>query len=202
MTRSLAIAISVVLLLLTASRVEARVSPAEARKARRLYKKGQNYYKRGVFLRAAEIFKKGYTIDPRPAFLINAAQAYRQAKKPKLALEQYRKFLDVAPTSRLRPQVEGIVQELAGEVGETSPAETSPGGTSPGDKPAPPFVQPDPPETPKPKVAASSPFYKKWWFWTAVGVVVVGTATGVGVAAANSGGDDYVKEGGLGVVRW
>lgn len=31
------------------------------------------------------------------------------------------------------------------------------------------------------------PVYKKWWFWTAVGVVVVGgAATAIGVAAANS----------------
>ncbi|MEW5741829.1 MAG: PEGA domain-containing protein [Myxococcota bacterium] len=30
------------------------------------------------------------------------------------------------------------------------------------------------------------PVYKKWWFWTAVGVVVVGSATAVGVAAASS----------------
>ena len=34
-----------------------------------------------------------------------------------------------------------------------------------------------------------TPVYKKWWFWTAVGVVVVGSATAVGVAVAcsNSG---------------
>lgn len=31
-----------------------------------------------------------------------------------------------------------------------------------------------------------APVYKKWWFWTAVGVVAVGTATAVGVAAASS----------------
>jgi hypothetical protein len=30
------------------------------------------------------------------------------------------------------------------------------------------------------------PLYKKWWFWTAVGVVVVGSATAIGVAAAPS----------------
>lgn len=34
--------------------------------------------------------------------------------------------------------------------------------------------------------SAGGPVYTKWWFWTAVGVVAVGAATGVGVAAANS----------------
>ena len=32
------------------------------------------------------------------------------------------------------------------------------------------------------------PVYKQWWFWTAVGVVAVGSATAVGVAAANNSG--------------
>lgn len=30
------------------------------------------------------------------------------------------------------------------------------------------------------------PLFKQWWFWTAVGVVAVGTATSVGVVAANN----------------
>jgi hypothetical protein len=32
---------------------------------------------------------------------------------------------------------------------------------------------------------AAPPFYKRWWFWTLVGVVVVG---GVAIAAAGGGG--------------
>lgn len=32
------------------------------------------------------------------------------------------------------------------------------------------------------------PIYTKWWFWTAVGVVAVGGATAIGVAAANNSG--------------
>ena len=35
---------------------------------------------------------------------------------------------------------------------------------------------------------AGGPVYKKWWFWTAVGVVAVGGVTAASVAAANSGG--------------
>jgi hypothetical protein len=42
-----------------------------------------------------------------------------------------------------------------------------------------------PPPVEKP-VAVSSPWYKKWWIWTAVGVVVVGVSVGVGVAASDS----------------
>ena len=35
---------------------------------------------------------------------------------------------------------------------------------------------------------SSTPVYKKWWFWTAVGVVAVGGATTAGVVAANNSG--------------
>lgn len=36
--------------------------------------------------------------------------------------------------------------------------------------------------------AAGGPVYKKWWFWTAIGVVAVGGATAAGVVAANNPG--------------
>jgi hypothetical protein len=39
---------------------------------------------------------------------------------------------------------------------------------------------------PSPAPAAATPFYETWWFWTAVGVVVVGTTVGVVAATAGS----------------
>jgi len=45
---------------------------------------------------------------------------------------------------------------------------------------------------------AVAPWYETWWFWTAVGVVVVGSALGaglgVGLSADGSGPRDYVIE--------
>jgi hypothetical protein len=38
----------------------------------------------------------------------------------------------------------------------------------------------------QPEPAGAAPVYKKWWFWTAVGVVAVGGATAAGVAVATS----------------
>ena len=40
-------------------------------------------------------------------------------------------------------------------------------------------------------------FYATWWFWTLVGVVVVGASVGVGVAAS---GDDPLQTGDIGGV--
>ncbi len=39
------------------------------------------------------------------------------------------------------------------------------------------------------------PWYRTWWFWTAVGVVVAGTAAGVAVGVSSSGGSGPVDYG-------
>ena len=41
-------------------------------------------------------------------------------------------------------------------------------------------------QTPEAEPMFAGPVYKKWWFWTAVGVVAVGSVTAIGVGAANS----------------
>jgi tetratricopeptide (TPR) repeat protein len=45
------------------------------------------------------------------------------------------------------------------------------------------------------------PFYKTWWFWTAIGVVVAcGTVSAI--VASRVGGDTRVPEGELGTITW
>ncbi len=41
---------------------------------------------------------------------------------------------------------------------------------------------------PPPAAAVSPPWYQQWWFWTAVGVVVAGTAVGLGVGLGTADG--------------
>ena len=57
------------------------------------------------------------------------------------------------------------------------------------------------PRAPRPRPRPrAAPFYKKWWFWTAVGVVVVG-ATVTGGVVATQGGDDRELSGELGTIK-
>ena len=55
-----------------------------------------------------------------------------------------------------------------------------------------------PPPAPPPARTGPTPFYKKWWFWTVVGVAVVGSTT-AGIVATQTGGDARLPEGELGV---
>ena len=50
--------------------------------------------------------------------------------------------------------------------------------------------------------STSTPFYKAWWFWTGVGVVVTGAVvTGGVLGTRGDGGDDRMPQGELGEIR-
>ncbi len=162
--------------------------PAAKVKARALFTAGKAAYAEGNYAEAVKSFEAGFQLDPLPAFLLNIAQSYRSAGDPRRAVEHYRKFLVAQPTTPLRAQVEELIRELDAQVtAATPPPETRPLAA--------PLPQPLPPPPPR-----RSPFYKTWWFWTAV-TAVVGTTVGL-AAWAGTREPDYVKQGGLGAVHW
>lgn len=59
---------------------------------------------------------------------------------------------------------------------------------------------PLPPPPGKPRDSGSTPIYRRWWFWTALGVVVVGGVVG-GVVAARPGGSSRLPAGELGTLK-
>ena len=44
------------------------------------------------------------------------------------------------------------------------------------------------------QVVGKQPFYKTWWFWTIVGVAVVGAGTAAGILASQGDGNSGVVE--------
>lgn len=64
--------------------------------------------------------------------------------------------------------------------------------------PRPVAVQPRQLDTPL--VPRARPIYKRWWFWTIVGVAVTGAVVG-GVAASQTGGSEWLPSGDSGRVR-
>ena len=79
----------------------------------------------------------------------------------------------------------GQHQTLEVKLLHLAPGAREPGTATPGLSPPPPPVR-----------SVSRPFYKRWWFWTAVGVAVAGAATAA-VVATQTGGSDRLPGGEL-----
>ncbi len=195
-----------------ASAEEAKRRKAAAQLA---YDEGTKYYSLRDFPKAIENYRKAYELSPNPAFLYNIAQSYRLSRGYDDALFFYKSFLRNAPDAENRAEVEKRIAEMQLAVDQQNATAKPPNEVvaPDGSKPPAPEPPPDsPPREPRARIPApdavpdqasngndsatgngrssdrpaSRPIYKKWWFWTGVGVVVVGATVAV---IATSGGD-------------
>ena len=90
----------------------ARAQPAEPE---RLYLDGQRAYDDKRYDDALLLWKRSYDMSRLPALLFNIAQAYRLRAHPgdcTIAVERYRKFIELDPKSPRRATAEGLIREL------------------------------------------------------------------------------------------
>ncbi len=111
----------VILMLLLPATVWAKSTPAERAEARKHYDAGVAHYKVGEYTDAAAEFEEAIALRPMPQWLFNLASAYRAAKQPDKALENYRKYLDAAPDTPNRAQVQQRIAEAQREIDAKAP---------------------------------------------------------------------------------
>ncbi|MFO0574101.1 MAG: tetratricopeptide repeat protein [Polyangia bacterium] len=111
----------------------------------------------GKHAEAAAAWQEAYRLAPQPLYLFRLAEAQRQKGDKPAAIDSYERFLVACPKNEhreLRAQAQEAVAALrAGRAilsGRVAPTQ--------------------PPRT---------PVYKKWWFWTAIGVGAAAVAGGV-----------------------
>jgi tetratricopeptide (TPR) repeat protein len=146
------------------------VAPARAafaddpatRAARRHFERGEKLFALGKFDEALEEYETAFDAKPLPGFLYNIGQCYRNLADYDQAIFSFKKYLKLDPDAGNREAVERLIEEL-----EEKKAQ--------GDSQK--FVK-------KQKRDEARPVYKKWWFWTGLGVV----AAGAGAAVYASGG--------------
>lgn len=178
--------------------------------ARDHYEKATAHFAVGEFAEAAVEYQAAFKAKPDPALLYDAAQAYRLANNPDKALILYRNYVQLYPNEPNIGEVRTQIEKLKDAVAAAEKAKTAPPtGTN-----EPTHINSEPsPSSPAavttgleaaaaPATSSTSaapvshsdephratPIYKKWWLWTAVGVVVAGgVATAVALSTRPSG---------------
>lgn len=93
----------------------APVAPPRAQsttEARRRFMRGERLFQMGRYSDAAREYERGYRLAPLPGFLINIAHCHVRRGHLHQAREIYLQFLDAAPTSPRRPEVERAIAAI------------------------------------------------------------------------------------------
>jgi hypothetical protein len=134
--------------------------------------------------RGIELLAELYAETNDPTYIYNQARCYQQGGKAQEALVSFREYLRKAhelPADE-KAQVEAYISELEAQTRQASPAPAldlaahQPAGSQSVDLVAHPGDE-----------SSAPPIYRRWWFWTGLGVLLAGTAAVV-VAVASSGG--------------
>jgi tetratricopeptide (TPR) repeat protein len=147
----------------------------------------RTHFAAGEYQQALDIYAKLYAQTLHPTYLRNVGRCYQNMGKPDEAISALREYLRKAENlePKHREEVEGFIREMedlkrqrdgtGAGAGVGSPATAAPQVM----RPALSVVAPSP--TPKltaspsgeDDAGASKPLYRRWWFWTGVGTVVV-----------------------------
>jgi tetratricopeptide (TPR) repeat protein len=191
------LAVSVFVMLLSAPAQGAKPTAAEKRKARVLFRKGQTHYRVGEFAEALDKFTSALKLVKRPSIILNIAQCHRQLKSADKALFFYKLYqTEWERTNPNRPspyhnEVQGHITQLEAELERARSEQRAKEEEERRRREAEEARQAEAER--QQRMAAmlkgerteqttGGPIYKKWWFWTALGVVVAGATTATVIA--------------------
>lgn len=135
-------------------------------KAKAQFERAQSAYQAGDYRAAIGALEVAYLEDPQPIFLFNIGRCYRELGENADAARSFRSYLEKVPEDPNRAEIEASIRDL--EKPRRAPAVAMPASESG----KPPGLDLTTRPTPV------RPLYKRGWFWTAIGVVVVAAAAG------------------------
>ena len=175
---------------------------------------GRALYAKGKYAQALDVFATLFAERADPIYLRNIGRCHQKMGHPTESIDAFREYLRrarVIPSERV--EIEGFIREMedmkamtaqgSGELPATPEDKAQPKGT---DAPSAVLATVPPPATPEPAPASvtlvappppaiettdarsTTPLTHRWWFWAAIGAVIVGTATAV-VLGARGGAD-------------
>lgn len=161
------------------------------------YDKAYALYEKGRYEAALPEFQAAYQLRQMPWLLINIGRTLHRLGRLEEAITYYERYQRAAPNGD--PETSRKVQEYITQARVLLEVKTTtssgPGGTptpppilspTPSDLPA--QAENDPVKNPPAPAGPEKPFYKKWWFWAAVGggagIILI---TGIAVGASRAG---------------
>ena len=155
----------------------AQDATAEA-EARSVFDAGQVAFTDARYDDALVYFKRSYRLSHRPALLFNIGLCHDRLRDDQSAIEAYERYLAEVPSAPNRREVDGRLEAL--HRAQRLRVAVNPANVVEAD--------PRPPVVATTGTAPDSPaVYSTWWFWTIVGVLVVGSTVGIVVAASGDG---------------
>ena len=153
-------------------------------KAKQHNKTARTLFNQGEFRAAATYYEKAYQARPLPVFLHNLGQCYKRLDTRadhRRALEYFRRYrAHLDEGSPQRNAVDGEIASIKARLAQPArPRPAAPLKPRPKPELAPTATPISPAVTLQRPLQKTRqrPFYKKWWFWTAVGVVAVGAGS-------------------------
>ena len=177
----------------------------EARADRATELKAREAFASGRYDDALNLFAKLYAETLHPVYLRNIGRCHQKMRQPDKAIDKFNEYLakEKKISADERKEIEGYIKEMEDlKRQREAPPPPPPVTTTPARVPPPVINEPLPPphvvSVPPPPPEESAPVYKRWWFWTAVGVAVAAGTVGVLAATGTfkSGSKDPACEAG------
>jgi hypothetical protein len=150
------------------------------------FERGRHAYEDAHYEEALAAFQQAYSLRPLPELLYNIGQCADRIGRRDLAIDAFQRYLDAMPDASNRVEVATRLQLLrdaeAAEVAAAHPVAPTNATRAPAPAPH----------------DGGGDVLSQWWFWTIVGVVVVGAAVGITLAVTSSGGTAQPPTGDLG----
>jgi tetratricopeptide (TPR) repeat protein len=141
-----------------------RADDPATRAAKRYFERGEKLFALGKFDEALDEYQKAFDAKAIPDFLFNIGQCYRNLGNLDQAIFSFKKYLRLEPDAANKDAVTKLIDELEDKQAHESGAKL--------------IVQTPPPELP-PREPERDPVYKRWWFWTSIGVVALAGGFGL-----------------------
>jgi tetratricopeptide (TPR) repeat protein len=135
-------------LVLSVQSARAQQEDPDTEIARRYFDQGSRAYEQGNYALACQRFEAARKVKPLPAFDYNLGRCHDRADEPVPAIEAYERFLRAEQAGPSADEARARVSVLRARL-----------------------------PRPEATVAVKRPVYKKWWFWTILGGVVVAGVT-------------------------